>query len=1107
MRIPRGWPRPLPGARAGRPPPRTSRDARPPAPAETCCVTTDAPPPPPTPELTPDVAAVQDGVWFLDQLHPGARPLTLRRSYWVDGDLDADALRAAWHAVLGRHAALRTTMPTVDGLPTRRIGPARADAFAVLDIRAAPAPAPAPSADLGVGPLARLTVLRVTPRHHRVVLTAHQAVADPASMSVVAAELSTAYSDAIRSAATAPLPSRRDPSSDTAPHVAPTAPCPAGSGPTPYDGVIPADPPPTQSPMTTEEVTFDWGPQTQSAVQALARAEGVAVTTIVLAAIQVVLARHSGDDEVTVALPHDLRGPGRERAVGPLSTLLPVGGRLTDDTTFRTHLRRVARCRRDAERHLPFPRVVRAVNPPRPPDRLPLCDAVLATDGQPAPLRLAGATVRELPSRAWALPVDLLLTLAPITTTLAGTLAVRADRMAHRRAEGVLAHLRTLLTAAVRDPDLPLADLPLEAPRQLAVAVRAADATTVAPPPDRAVTALIGHCARRFPEAIAVRGEEESLTYADLVARASDLAAWLAARIPVAGRAVALRLPMGPALVVASLAVLRAGGHVSWLSPGDAGDRARTVLADLRPAALLIADDRAEDQMARWYRSDQCGLVLTVDTVARPVAPAPLPPEPAAGTAAYVAFTSGSTGRPKGIVQTHAALTQFATWLAHTGDLRPGARVAQWAAVEHDPALCEVFAALVSGATLVPVPSRVRVHPERFLRWLDRERVTMLQTVPSFARELATVLEQDGHVPARLTHLFLMGESLAADLANRLHRALTGSRLWNLYGPTETVAASAYEIVGPVSGERVPIGRSIPGRQVLVVDGRDRPCPAGVTGEIVVRSPYAVPRYLTGAAGCRSDDAPFRPLRGLPPAAAPSVGCYRTGDLGRRRFDGELEHVGRRDHQVKLAGHRLELAAVEAALAEHGLVADCAVSPVTDPDGLVSRLVAFVVPRDGADWPALVASLRAHLRRRYGPVNHRTAFAPLDRIPRNVGGKVDRARLPEPRAVIDGVGGAGHDLIEDAVGRIWSELLPAARIDGWCDFFAAGGHSLLLVRLAHRLAERFGIDVSLGDLMAAPTVAGMAAVVRVATAENGDPTADGVSGAAGQPRRWEDEHG
>ncbi|SBT46833.1 AMP-binding protein [Micromonospora narathiwatensis] len=1071
-------------------------------------MTTDAPPPPPTPELTPDVAAVQDGVWFLDKLHPDARVLTLHRSYWVDGDLDVDVLRAAWHAVLDRHRALRTTLPTVDGRPARRIGPARADAFARWDIR--DAAAPAPPGDLDTGPLARLTVLRVTPRHHRVVLTAHQAVADAPSMSVVAADLSAAYADALLATAAVSSPARRDPSSVPASgSVAPAAPWSAVPDPDPSDGVRPTDPPPAAAPTAAaaDEVTFDWGLRTRAAVQALARAEGVAVPTVVLAAFQVVLGRHAGDDSVTVALPHDLRGPGQESAVGPLSTLLPVVGRLTGDATFRTHLRRVARSRRDAEeRHPPFPRLVRAVNPPRPPDGLPLCDAVLAAEAPPAPLRLAGANVRELPSRAGVLPVDLLLTVAATTATLAGTLAFRTHGMAPRDAEGVLAHLRTVLTAAVRDPDLPLADLPLEDPRHLATAVRAADATAVAPPSGRPVTALIDDCAERFPEAVAVRGEEESLTYAELVARASDLAAWLADRVPLAGRAVALRLPMGPALVTASLAVLRAGGHFTWLSPGDPGDRARTVLADLRPAALLVAGDPAEDRVAEWYRSDRRGPVLTVDPAPRPVDPAPLPPEPAARTAAYVAFTSGSTGRPKGIVQTHAALAQFATWLARTGDLHPGARVAQWAAVEHDPALCEVFAALICGATLVPVPDRVRVHPERFLGWLDRERVTMLQTVPSFARELATVLERDDAVPARLTHLFLMGESLSADLANRLRHTLTGTRLWNLYGPTETVAASAYEIVGPVPGERVPVGRSIPGRQVLVVDGRDRPCPAGVTGEIVVRSPYAVPRYLPDAAGRGPDDVPFRPLRGLPPAAAATAGWYRTGDLGRRRFDGELEHVGRRDHQVKLAGHRLELAAVEAALAEHGLVADCAASPVTDPDGLVSRLVVFVAPRDDADWPALVASLRAHLRRRYGPVSHRTVFAPLDRIPRNIGGKVDRARLPDPRAVSDG-GPRGRGPIEGAVGRVWAELLPTAPADGWGDFFAAGGHSLLLVRLAHRLAERFGVDVPLRDLLAAPTVAGMAAVVRAATAGNGDPTAGGAPGAAGQPERWEDEHG
>ncbi|MEV5764643.1 AMP-binding protein [Micromonospora sp. NPDC052213] len=1063
-------------------------------------MTTDAPTTPS--RLAAAAADVQDGIWYVTRLHADAPAPTVRRAYWVTGDIDVEALCSAWRAVLDRHEALRTTVATVDGRPVRRVNPVHRDAVEVRDVRDG-APAVLPG-DLGAGPSARMTVLRVTPRHHRIVLAAHQAVADDVSMSLVAGELSTGYADAVRAPRPASAPPRHH--SEHPPHRTEATICREAADrwlaeldPPPPAASLPVYRPASGTPTVADEVTFDWERDLCTSVRALARAEGTAPLTIVLAALQVALGRYGGDDTLTVAMPVCLRGPGEEGTVGPLSTLVPVVGRLTATTTFREHLRRTARRRRSAETHgrLPFPRLVRGVNPPRPVDGIPLCDAVLAEGRhQGTSLRLAGATVHELRTPAHTLLADLMLTVSPAGPSLAGTLAYRADRMGRSTAEGLLAHLRTLLTAAVRNPDVAIADLPLETSRQLATAVRDLDATADPPTPARPVPDLIRECAERFPEAVAVRCEEEGLTYAELVTRATGLAAWLRARVPVTDRAVAVRLNMGPALVTASLAVLLAGGHVVWMSPDDTGERAAMVLTDLRPAVVLLGGDPADDPLADWYRAERGGQVLALPTepTARAVA---TPCDIDLASAAYAAFTSGSTGRPKGVVQTHAALAQFATWLAHIGGLGPGSRVAQWAAVEHDPSLCEVFAALISGATLVPVPGRVRAHPERFVRWLDREGVTLLQTVPSFARELAVAMERDGAVPNRLTHLILMGEALAASLANQLRRLLPHTRLWNVYGPTETVAASAYRIDALVRGERVPIGRPIPGRQVLVVDEWDRPCPTGVTGEIVVRSPYAVPGYLPGADGQGRGDAAFRPLRGADAAASPTAGCYRTGDLGRRRFDGTLEHVGRLDHQVKLAGHRLELAAVEAVLAEHPLVADCAVAAVADPDGLVSRLVAFVVARHRGDWQTLVTSLRTHLRRRYGPVIHRASFVALDGVPRNVGGKVDRTRLPDPVLAAGSAAGRDPTATEQEIGRLWAELLPAGPADVHHSFFAAGGHSLLLARLAHRLTERFGVDVSVAELVTAPTVAGMAALVRAAAAGCGDSTAGGAFAAAG----------
>ncbi len=350
---------------------------------------------------------------------------------------------------------------------------------------------------------------------------------------------------------------------------------------------------------------------------------------------------------------------------------------------------------------------------------------------------------------------------------------------------------------------------------------------------------------------------------------------------------------------------------------------------------------------------------------------------------AYVAHTSGSTGRPKGVPQTHAALAQFSSWFAKEFGLAPGVRVAQWVSPDHDPALCETFATLVAGAVLCPVPEPIRAHPGRLLAWLAEQRIDVLQTVPSFAQQLLVESTERSRVPLTLRRLLLMGEAVSEGLVQGLQAAAPGMALANLYGPTETVAATWHRIP-PGSRGVVPIGAPIPGREVLLLDELDAECPAGEVGEIVIGSPYVTPGYL----GVEPGDPVFRAVPGRGPGP-----WYRTGDLALRRPDGLLEFRGRRDQQVKIQGHRLELAEVETMLLEHGSITECAVLGSAGPDGIVNKLIAFVVPRNEpcpAEW-------RAHLRQRFGEVMLPMIFRTVPgALPRNETGKVDRRQLAEP---------------------------------------------------------------------------------------------------------------
>ncbi|MEO3867472.1 AMP-binding protein [Nonomuraea sp. B12E4] len=1068
---------------------------------------------------------------FMHRLFPESPAHQIFRVYRITGDLRIEALRAAWQAMLREHAALRTTFAEVHGELSRHVAPegppltfadlTGTDLSRLDHLLAIEALTPADPAE---APPARATLLRLGETDHILLLALHRAIADEHSMSLLAEGLSTAYAgddpsgegpaEAPATAGPDEFPAAGSPDEVPADGTAAALPGePSRSGgfsPAPPDMLdwwvraltpfpprleLPADRPERSEPsFHGGTIRFDWGDEVRSGLRAMAGTAGTDPWVVVLAALQGLLRRYGGEDRVAVGVLASTRPTAREAVttpaiqeagIGAFHNLLVLGAEVPADLVFREAVRGAAGLVGEAlaRRWLPITELTRRLDTGR---RLPLCQVVLVPAAPEAELRLAGATVRRHHLGGGATWADLTLTVDEGGAS--GSLTYRAALFDRSTAGAVLDHLRTLLAAALAEPGLPLDTLPVEDEATIAAGVAAADGIAPAAPAPPPVHQLVRQQAERHPDAIAISWEGTAITYRDLVAQAH--AAATAATAPALpgttpatapappGTAVAVRLAPGPGPYVALLAMLAAGAHVVWFGTTDAGERGKAVLDDLRPAFLLLDREEAADgdDLAAWYRDEAGGRVAglpSLGTAERPEGPAgPETWRGGPGDRAYVAYTSGSTGKPKGIAQTHGALAQFVAWMAEEFRMGAGARVAQWVAPEHDPALCEVFATLVGGGTLCPIPPAIRLNPDKLVDWLIDQRITHIQLIPSFARELLYVIEDRG--PAcrldSLGHLLLMGEALPEELANALRARLPHTRLLNLYGPTETIAATWHEIDGPARGP-VPIGRPIPGRQVLVVDERDRPCPAGVTGEIVIRTPYVTPGYLGSA---RNGGHPaFQPLRGLAPVAS-----YRTGDLGRRRWDGLLEFRGRKDFQVKLLGNRFELSDVEAALNAHESVAESAAVAVANHEGLVTRLAVYVVPREGGApdvW-------RAHLRRRFGKLTLPATFTVMsDRLPRNLAGKIDRGRLPapaRPRAARP-----PRTPAERRMAEIWSELLGAEGVSAEDTFFAAGGHSLLLPLLAGEISERFGVRPALHACFAAPSLAALAALVEAMTSD------------------------
>jgi amino acid adenylation domain-containing protein len=1064
---------------------------------------------------------VQQGLWLLRAL--GQEPAARCRTYRVVGDLDVAALSEAWRSLVDRHEGLRSALVLQDGTPARRIwAQSEPEAFRIHEVDSRPpaeqdcgSAAESESNPADVPLRAQMTVTRRGPEEHQIRLAVPGAFADEDFLDTVVAELSELCAGRAL---------RTDVRTDTATagaHVsAAAADDPEALAwwvnaltPLPSELPLPADRPrPDRTSGRWGTVSAPADPELGRAVARCAEASRSSPSVVMLTGFQVLLHRYTGGDRVAVAAPVSQRGAAAAANVLILPADIEAGQSFKDVLERGTMLGAEAMARRA----VPLARVLGALSVVREVRRVPLGDVVFDYRGRPrSVLAIPGAVVEPCPDHGGPAPADLVLRVEDGGSGPAVTVLYDADQFEPATARMILRQFRTLLRHAGRAPDTAVGELALDGPGEAARAALEADRRADDGAPGQTIVAAVRGLASQDPDTVAVDGHDGTLTYRELYAAAIQVAEDLRAAGVRAGDAVVVRLPVGVCQYAALLGVLAAGAHLCWFGIADSGERGRAVVGALKPAAMVVAAATGPDEFVDWYRATTGGQVVVAVAEPDPApragapaspAPAPQPPtplptplptppaSPQLTDRAYVAFTSGTTGVPKGIAQSHAALAQFAAWMAAEFEIGPGVRVAQWVAAEHDPALAETFAALGSGATLCPVPEKIRANPERLLDWLGAERIGVLQTVPSFARELLRVLtgRHSAERLGTLRVLLLMGEALPAELADGLLAALPLVHVANLYGPTETVAATWHPVrrravqINALAGiavastaaamaarrasGTVPIGRPIPGRGVLILDESDRVCPAGVTGELVITGAYVADGYLGS-----HDHAAFAPLPGI------DAPCYRTGDLARRRPDGALEYRGRKDSQVKLYGNRLELTDVEAALAGHATVAECAVVAVADRDGLAVRLVVCVVPRRGPDGEPQGSpdQWRTQLRRRFGRALLPALYRTLDRLPRTVTGKVDRPQLARTVAAAEREAAARRPAAgtEAGLAAIWASLLGAPPEHADQSFFALGGTSLMVPRLLHQVRRRLAADVTVPQFYAHQSLAALAALV------------------------------
>ncbi|MFF0741729.1 amino acid adenylation domain-containing protein [Streptomyces sp. NPDC004111] len=1047
-------------------------------------------------DVAPPLSFGQQRLWFLSQFdQAGAEynsPLGLR----VRGPLDADALERALADLVDRHESLRTTFTEQDGRGHQVIAPAGQPFPLVLsDLSAHPVSERAARLehavgadgaypfDLRTGPLFRAHLVRLADDEHVLTLVLHHTVTDGRSAGVLVGDLAEFY----RARLTGTDPQLPELPLQYADFAVWQRERWETEGSAQLDwwrerlaGLEPLELP-TDRPMPPvrtrhgAQLEFTVDTDTAKRLRRISQDGGTTLFASLVAATQLLLAHWSGQDDIAVGTVSAGRDrPGLDHIVGFFVDTLVLRSTIDWEQDFAGFLHQVRETVNGAFAHadVPFDRLVEALRPDRDPSRTPLFSTMVVLQDAPgAPVAFAGASTEEFGLPTGGAAFDLTFQFQETDRGLDAALQYSVGLFDPATARRMVAALVTLLTGIAEQPGERLRELPWVpgAPAPAPEPRRWHEA----PGPEAAVLAheLFRRRAAERPEALAVLAADGSeVSYAALDARSDALARTLAARGVVPDTLVGVFADRGVEMLVAALAVLKAGGGYVPLDPQYPADRIAGMI-DGTDLPLLLT----QPHLAKLLPEGRFEvLVLDGTDGAHGGADTPLPGE--SGSAhrvtphhvAYVVHTSGSTGRPKAVVIPHGAIARTAGILREAWGIDRDSRVLQYAPASFDGGVCDLFCTLTAGGTLCLTGPRPAPDPAG-------EIIRTGATVAVLPPALLAVMDA-GRLDGLLATVAAAGDVCPPDLVRTWS---PGRRFFNVYGPSEATLVSTLWSPGELrEGAAVPVGTALDGVGLHVLDRFLRPVADGVPGELYIDGP-ALGRGYAGQTALTAERFVANPY------GAPGSRMYRTGDLVRRVAGGELEFVTRTDHQFKVRGHRVEPSEIEAALLREPGVADAAVV-VWKPAGGRELLAAYVAPgarRQASDLSPedLRAAVAASLPGYMVPA----VVEVLERLPLGTNGKVDRKRLPRPAG--PAADRAHHvsprDAKEELLARIWQETLGTARVGVDDRFFDLGGDSILSIQVAAR-ARRAGLRLDTQDVFLHQTVAELAAAATEAGQES-----------------------
>jgi amino acid adenylation domain-containing protein len=1039
----------------------------------------------------------QQRLWFLDQLDPETAAYNLPRAFRITGPLDVNVLKQAFQIVVKRHSSLRTVFDSVEGEARQIVLSDVEVEIPVIDLAGIPTQQRESEAlriaseegkkpfDLSEGPLLRPLLLRLDPETHFLVLIIHHIITDGWSIALLFREVTKCYA-ALTKNETPALPELTLQYAEYAQWQREYMSGDLLKGEIEHwkhklAGAQALLDLPTDHPRpggyswhgATEEISLD--SSILAKLKALAQAESSTLFMLTMAAFQALLWRYTNQESILIGTPIAGRSEIEiENMIGLFVNTLVFRADFTHNLTFRELVRQARSFALEAYNHqdVPFEKLVEELIPQRSLETHPLFQVMFTFQNIPKQVfEIPGLKIKEMGFEAGIAKFDLSVEVWE-NNEFHCQFEYNTDLFEQSTIRRMLAHFEKLLSAAVENPDLTVAQIPMMSAEERQQVLVDWNRTAADYPRDLPLHRAFESQVNARPDATALLFADKKWSYREVNDQANRLARRLIAGGTGPYSLVGIFLERSAEMVIALLGVLKAGAAYVPLDPAYPLERLKFLIEDAKLSSIVTHSSIKGDlpsNVQNVVALDTDDFDVNNEALSNPRVSV------SSDQCAYVIYTSGSTGLPKGVEGTHRASMNRFSWMWRTYPFKAGEVCCQKTNLGFVDSIWEIFGPLLAGIPNVIIPQEAVRDPEEMLQVLARERVTRIVLVPSLLR---TLLDHSQDLQARVPDLRLWscsGEVLPADLTKRFREAFPEATLLNIYGSSEVAAdVTCHQVSERDTASSVAIGSPISNTQIYLVDEGGEPAPIGIRGEIFVGGDNLAGGYLN-----RPELTVERFVANwLAPEQSPRL--YRTGDLGRFRSNGEIEYLGRVDNQVKLRGMRIELGEIESVLAAHEDVAEAVV--MVNGEGEQQKLAAHLVMKNHSEPSA--GELRRYLRTKLPEHMVPSSYWRVEALPLLPSGKVNRSALAGcGKPLVDREElTAPRNEIEAKLAEIWQELLQVDQVGIEQNFFELGGHSLLVLQVTARIRRIFEVELAVRSVFEAPTIAGLALEVQKAQA-------------------------